>query len=170
MPPALVLLPPWVLPAGAILLALLALALLWRWWREPTVYLEAVESLLTPAERRFHETLRRAVPDDWQVLVKVRIADVIRVTSEHAPSRQRVFRSISSKHVDFVLADRKSLRPVAAVELDDSSHRRRDRRKRDVLVDRVFATASLPLVRVPAAARYRLDEIAEVIERATAVR
>src|SRR4051794_24221479 len=125
-----------------------------RWWLQPKVYLSTVESLLTPAELRFYHALQRVVPDHHIILTKVRIADLIQVSSKHAPSRQRVFRSIASKHVDFVLARSADLKPVAAVELDDSSHRQTHRRKRDELVDDVFAGTDLPLIRIKAAARY----------------
>jgi very-short-patch-repair endonuclease len=41
-----------------------------------------------------------------------------------------------------------------AIELDDRTHQRPDRRDRDTFVDRALATAGVPILRVPAAARY----------------
>jgi hypothetical protein len=151
-------LPVWV--GLAVLLTTLLIFELVRRNRRPRVYLNTVESLLTAAEARFYKVLQRVVPDGCVLLTKVRIADVIQVTSKHPPSRQRVFRSISSKHVDFLIADALTLQPLAAIELDDSSHARRDRRKRDELVERVFAAADLPLIRIPTAARYSAGELA----------
>jgi hypothetical protein len=155
-------LPVWL--GLTILLGTLSLFKLISRSRRPRVYLSTVESLLTAAEARFYKVLQRAVPDGCVLLTKVRIADVIRVTSKHPPSRQRVFRSISSKHVDFLVADVSTLQPLAAVELDDSSHARRDRRRRDELVEGVFAAADLPLIRVPTAARYSVGDLAAALE------
>ncbi|MBV9489163.1 MAG: DUF2726 domain-containing protein [Verrucomicrobia bacterium] len=154
--------PGWTVPL-AVVSASLGLWFLRRWF-QPKVYLSAVQSLLTPAELRFYRVLCRTVPDDHLILAKVRIADLINVSSKHAPSRQRVFRSVASKHVDFVIVRRTDLKPLAALELDDSSHRQGHRRKRDELVDRVFTTADLPLIRVKAAARYSTGELAAALE------
>ncbi|HEY0791538.1 MAG TPA: DUF2726 domain-containing protein [Chthoniobacterales bacterium] len=155
-------LPVWV--GLTILLGTLVLVILvCRRWRR-RVYLSAVRSLLTAAEARFYKVLQRAVPEGCVLLAKVRIADIIQVTSRHPPSRHRVFRSISSKHVDFLLADALTFEPLAAIELDDSSHARRDRRKRDELVERIFTAAGLPLIRIPTAARYSAGQLAAALE------
>jgi hypothetical protein len=156
-------LPVWV--GLSILLGTLPLFMRICRSRQRRVYLSTVGSLLTAAEARFHRVLLRAVPDGCVLLTKVRIADIVRVTSRHPPSRNRVFRSISSKHVDFLLADALTLEPLAAIELDDSSHARRDRRKRDELVERIFAAAGLPLIRIPTAARYSTVDLAATLER-----
>jgi hypothetical protein len=51
------------------------------------------------------------------------------------------------------------MEPVVAVELDDRSHEREDRRQRDALVDRVFKAAELPILHIPAAKGYVTHEI-----------
>ncbi|MGI5917257.1 MAG: DUF2726 domain-containing protein [Anaerolineae bacterium] len=74
---------------------------------------------------------------------------------------------IDRKHVDFLLCDPQTMAPLLGIELDDSSHRRPDRRARDELVDRIFESAGLPLLRVPArfdgynaaTLREKIDEI-----------
>jgi hypothetical protein len=147
------------------------LLLLWvlRRFLQPTVHVEAVETLLTAAEQRFYEALDAAIDGRLVILSKVRVADLLVVTSASSSARYRVFRSIACKHVDFVLAEAENLHPIAAIELDDSSHQRADRRLRDQLLDDLFEKAAFPLLRFRAAATYsprlieeRVEEVAEL--------
>jgi hypothetical protein len=70
---------------------------------------------------------------------------------------------IDRKHVDFLLCDPQTMRPLAGIELDDKSHQRADRQARDEFVDRVFAAAKLPMVRVPARHAYSASELATLL-------
>ena len=86
------------------------------------------------------------------------MSDVLKVR-KGADNWQSHFNKIQSKHVDFLLCDSDRVRPVCAIELDDSSHRRAKRRKRDKDVDRFFRAAGLPLVRIPAQKSYNTKEV-----------
>jgi len=81
----------------------------------------------------------------YVVFVKVRLADLCRDLDGW--TNIAAFNQVSSKHVDFVLCDAQTLRPVLAVELDDRSHLRANRRNRDAFVDRVFRTMGLGIYR-----------------------
>ena len=140
-----------------------------RHFLQPTVYVEPVDTLLTATEQKFYEALDTAIDGRLLILSKVRIADLFHVTSASPSARHRVFRSIACKHVDFVLAGAENLRPVAAIELDDSSHQRADRRLRDELLDDLFQKAEFPLIRFRTAAAYsprmieeRVDEVVKI--------
>jgi Protein of unknown function (DUF2726) len=146
---------PWAIVlcfAGAGLILLLIRVV--RYFLQPTVYIEPVDTLLTAAEQKFYEALDAAIDGRLLILSKVRIADLLQVTSVSRSARHRVFLSIACKHVDFVLAEAENLRPLAAIELDDSSHQRADRRLRDELLDDLFEKADFPLLRFPTAAAY----------------
>jgi hypothetical protein len=68
--------------------------------------------------------------------------------------------------VDFLLCNPKTLKPVFAIELDDSSHARADRQERDALVEEVFAAAHLPLLRIPASQSYNTSELIALFQAA----
>ena len=142
------------------------LLLIWviRHFLQPTVYIEPVQTLLTASEQKFYEALDAAIDGRLLILSKVRVADLLIVTSASGPARYRVFRSIACKHVDFVLAKAENLRPIAAIELDDSSHQRADRRLRDQLLDDLFEKAAFPLLRFRTAANYNPRRIEERVE------
>lgn len=69
-----------------------------------------------------------------------------------------------SKHVDFVICDRATIRPLVAVELDDASHTRSDRVTRDEFVDAALTAAGLPLMRIRAHASYNVQEVARQLQ------
>jgi hypothetical protein len=116
------------------------------------------DDFLSPAEVSFYHVLRQVAGERATVCAKVRLADVFFVArpNENAAARNR----IAAKHVDFLLCDPATMRPLAGVELDDESHQRTDRVERDVFVEQVFAAAGLPLVRFPAQRGYALAEVA----------
>lgn len=73
------------------------------------------------------------------------------------------FSHINGKSVDFVLLDQKSLKPLCAIELDDSSHNATDRQERDQEVERIFAVAKFPLIRLSQAMASSSEKLGEAI-------
>lgn len=120
------------------------------------------DDFLSPAELSFYRALSGAVGTQVHICAKVNLADIFFVVkpNENKGARGR----IAQKHVDFLLCDPQSMKPLVGVELDDSSHARVDRQERDVLVDSVFAAAGLPLIRIPAAAGYSPTDLSSRLE------
>ena len=116
--------------------------------------------LLTKAEQSFYEILREIARDQF-VFAKVRLADLIDADDRHR-CWQANFNRVRGKHIDFVVCD-SLFRPRVAVELDDASHEREDRRERDYVVDRLFDAVRLPLARFPVRKKYDHDEIRHVL-------
>jgi len=116
--------------------------------------------LLSAAERSFYDILRD-IARNHVVFAKVRLADVIDADDRHK-YWQANFNRVRAKHIDFVICD-SLFRPKMAVELDDASHRRPDRRERDYVVDRLFEAVRLPLARFPARRRYDHDHIRRML-------
>ncbi len=110
------------------------------------------DNFLSAAELAFYRVLEQAVGDQYSVNNKVRLWDVLYVP-QREDSRTHE-NKISSKHVDFLLCDRTTMKPVLAIELDDASHNRPDRQDRDAFVDQAFAAAGLPIIHVKAAHSY----------------
>ncbi|MDG2380321.1 MAG: DUF2726 domain-containing protein [Pirellulaceae bacterium] len=119
---------------------------------------EPRESLLTRNEQKFYFALREVVQEEYPIFAMVRIADLLRV-KQGEPKRQSWQNRINAKHIDFVLCDAGSLEPVLAIEVDDRSHQRADRRKRDEFVNDAFEAADLPLMRIKAQASYPTGDV-----------
>lgn len=116
--------------------------------------------LFTPAERSFLTVLEQALGDQFRVLGKVRLADVIRVKSGLSGSaRQQAFNRIQSKHLDFVVCDPNDLSVQFVVELDDSSHQQSRRQARDEFLDKALAAAGVPVFHFPVKRAYAVHEI-----------
>ena len=121
-------------------------------------------SLLTPTEIRFHRGLKTALKPWYSVSCKTRLEDIIRVRNDVGRKLRFSCRNrIKSRHVDFLVYDPVDTEIIAAIELDDSSHLRRDRQERDRFVNDLFASCGLPLLRVPVSREYDFDEIANQI-------
>jgi hypothetical protein len=122
------------------------------------------KDFLSPAEHNFFSVLRTIVSDQAAISVKAGLGDLFLVNSKD-PSEFRIYRNkIDRKHVDFLLCDPKTLRPLAGIELDDKSHQRSDRQARDEFVEHVFQAANLPLVRIPVKTAYSVTELSKQLQ------
>lgn len=119
------------------------------------------KNLMSIAELSFYHALNRAIGDEYLIFAKVRIADVLKPKKNlyHRSEWQKAFNRISSKHFDFVLCDPKTLSICKVVELNDSSHQKPDRIKRDAFVFSACQSANLPLIFFDAKRTYKLDEL-----------
>ncbi len=97
---------------------------------------------------------------------KVNFADIFFVARPHQNQSYR--NKIDRKHVDFLLCEPMTMKPIVGVELDDVSHFRPDRQDRDRFVDQVFEAAGLPLLHVPAASGYTPQHLAQLVHEAAA--
>lgn len=116
------------------------------------------DDFLSPAEYSFYRVLVAAVGNRAVVCPKVNLNDVFFVAR---PNENQAYRNkIDRKHVDFLLCHPATMNPLGGVELDDSSHQRKDRKERDQFVDQVFAAAGLPIVHVATRASYNVESLA----------
>ena len=103
--------------------------------------------LFSPAERSFFGVLEQAVWGRYRVLGKVRLGDLVQPAKGlSAGKRTGAWNRIHQKHVDIVLCQPDTLAVAGVVELDDASHRRKDRAERDEFVDKALSTAGIPIV------------------------
>jgi predicted RNA-binding Zn-ribbon protein involved in translation (DUF1610 family) len=123
------------------------------------------DDFLSPAELNFYRVLASVVSPDLTICTKVSLGDLFYAKTQDASAWRIYTNKIDRKHVDFLLCNSQTMRPQAGIELDDSSHRRADRQSRDEFVNRVFETAGLPLLRVPAKRSYASNELCMLIER-----
>lgn len=121
--------------------------------------------LLTKSERSFHEVLRGSLSAQIVVFAKVRLIDLVWLP-KGTGNRQRHLNRVVSKHVDFVLCDVQSIRPLLVIELDDASHRRADRMARDAVVDAALEAAGLPILHIDAQRGYVVEDLKREIRGA----
>jgi hypothetical protein len=119
------------------------------------------DDFLSPAEFSFYKVLFGLIGTRLTIQSKVRLADIFFVArpNENVGS----FNRIAQRHLDFLVCDSVTMKPLLGIELDDSSHLRTDRQERDEFVEKVFQAAQLPLLRVPVQREYNSREIAALI-------
>jgi hypothetical protein len=92
--------------------------------------------------------LQNATGYRYAIFAKIRVADFcVGLDRFKTPGP---FERVAKNHVDFVICDASTFAPLVAIELDDPSHLRADRRAKDATKDGVFAALHLPLIRVRA--------------------
>jgi hypothetical protein len=159
----------WVTVIVLIILVAAVLLLKARSKHETVEYpYQKADSLFSPAERSFLGVLERAVGDKCRVLGKVRLPDIISPSKGLARSDwQKAFNRIGSKHVDFALGKKDDLSLICAIELDDSSHKKSDRKIRDDFLEKALNASSVPFIRFTARASYNVQEVRSKIAEAT---
>ena len=96
------------------------------------------DDLLSLAELSFYQVLSGVAGERVTICAKVNLADLFFVaTGDHRKIRA-IANRIDRKHVDFLLCNPETMRPLAGIELDDKSHNRMHRKTRDELVGEVF--------------------------------
>ena len=124
-----------------------------------------ITNLLTPAEQSFYHVLKIAVSDQYDISIKVRLADLITVQKGlDKASWGKAFNKIKAKHIDFVLCDKSTSEILCAIELDDLSHQQEKRQQRDQFVEKALSVAKLPFARFDVTRTYQSGEIKQQIQ------
>lgn len=106
----------------------------------------AKNAIMTERENKFFQQLNEILGNKWFVIPQVHLSALL----NHKVKGQNwkaAFRHINGKSVDYVLLSKETMKPICAIELDDSTHNYRNRVERDAEVERIFAEAKLPLAR-----------------------
>lgn len=107
------------------------------------------KEFLSPAEHSFYCAMQHYLEGRLTICPKVGIKELVCVEKGVGREWRKYFNWISRKHVDFVLCRPDNMEVVCAVELDDKSHLRQDRRRRDEFVDKLFEKTEIPLFHIP---------------------
>lgn len=124
------------------------------------------DDFLSISELAFYKVLNNVIKDDMTICSKVGLKDIFYVKSGDNKNRSIYNNKIAQKHVDFLVCKISTLEPLCGIELDDSTHKRRDRIDRDVFVNEIFKVSKLPLIRFENKNSYTINEIKEKLEYA----
>lgn len=117
------------------------------------------DSFLTDAEKSFYRVLQQCVGDKAVICPKVGLKDIFFIGKGIGKDYMKYFRKIAQKHVDFLLCDPKSMKPLCGIELDDFSHTNKKAYERDLFVEKVYKDANFELIRISSKSGYTLSEI-----------
>ena len=105
--------------------------------------LEAKRQLLTERERALYQRLIQTLPNHI-VLAQVQLLQVLNF--QRGRRTQAIVNRISQLSLDFLILN-PDTSIVAAVELDDATHTREDRRRADSRKSHALQSADIPLIR-----------------------
>ncbi len=120
---------------------------------------KAADSLLTDAELRFYNALKLCVGEKAIICPKVGLKDIFFIGKGYDKDYLKHFNKIAKKHVDFLLCEPNSMKPLCGIELDDISHTNKKVKDRDVFVEKVYKDANLELIRFLSRSEYVCSEI-----------
>ena len=151
---------------AVIILVFVAISLVPKKQNESEYNYEKIQNLFTPAERSFLGARKLAVKEDYQIFGKVRVADVLTPVKGQAKGVwQKAFNKISAKHFDYVLCRNDDLSVVCVIELNDKSHKKESRRKRDEFLNGICDAAGLQMISVDVKRAYKVSEIQELLPK-----
>lgn len=107
--------------------------------------------ILTTAELQLFNFMKNNLYniDRVEIMVKVRVADLIKVDNRLSADRDKKFLySITNKHVDYVICEKGTMHVICVVELDDYTHEAKDRKAKDEFVMRALGAAGIKTYRI----------------------
>ena len=120
------------------------------------------DRVMNESEQALFINLQKTLGDRYIVLSKVRIEDFVEAT--HGAGGYGARGRIKSRHVDFLICDSSTTKPLLAVELDGKSHQGEDRQERDRFVDELYKAIGLPIQHIPVGSNF--SECAQGINEA----
>lgn len=122
-------------------------------------------NLFTPFERTFFGLLEEAVGNEFRILCRVKMSDILTIhqstdkkTSKNAASRA------GSKNLDFVLCSKKDMSPIIAIDLVHSGGKEGYKSQRDFYVSGALDAAHIPHCRIKVRPGYKAQDIRDCIQ------
>ena len=102
--------------------------------------------LMSKAEYKFFDILVDVVEGKYYVFPQIHLSNILdsKVVGQNWYG---AFRHIDEKSVDFVICDKAYIKPLLAIELDDRTHERENRKERDIKVENILNGAGMPFLR-----------------------
>ena len=126
----------------------------------PTLYgkFTKKERIMTDTELKFYNLLKIIVNKyNLQIFTQVALNQIVHAESK----RGRI--QIGAKSIDYVITDIYG-NIKFCIELDDYSHQRNDRIKRDNLVNEICRNANIKLLRIPVEQAFIVERIEKIIK------
>lgn len=126
-------------------------------------YKEKYESkryMISLNELNFFKQLQKLINEmDLNLFTQVSLYSIIE--TKNKTYNYEELNKIKSKSIDFVIADKKSCRARLCIELDDTTHKKSDRKARDKFINELFENMEIKLLRITVREDYE-EEIKQI--------
>ena len=116
------------------------------------------EYLLTQTELKFYKLLKQ-ITDELNLVICPQVTLYQIVQNKN----YKDFNKIQNKSIDFVITE-PNLKVKLCIELDDYTHKKDKRVKRDEFINKLFNDLEIKLIRIPVQNYYNLEELKRKIE------
>ena len=122
------------------------------------------QSVFTQVESAFLHLLERAVGDQYKIVSRVKLIDLIDCKQGLSPKAKRAaITKAKNKQLDYVLIDKDKLTIVAAVDLVNNTNKDGHKAQRDWFVSGALEAAGIPHIRMKVKAGYQPKEVRDAI-------
>jgi hypothetical protein len=115
-------------------------------------------NMLKPAECLFYDALRLYIGDQAVICPKVGLKDFIGVTKVEGNHHMTYFGKISQKHVDFIICDTKTFKPICVIDLKDATHKQTEK---DEFTNKLYKKIDLPMIQFSTKTTYNSADFEE---------
>src|SRR6266498_5141601 len=121
------------------------------------------ETFLSTPERALLRVLQSMVGRHYMICPKVSLNDIFYIVRPN--ENVHFFNKFFRKHVDFLLCEPNSLKPILGIELVKPVAKT-ETREADQFMEDLFLSAGLPLVHIPSSEHYSENDLAELFQLA----
>ena|ERR1039457_4454564 len=132
--------------------------------RKPRFEYRRKDCVMSNAEQECYHALVSEMGPDYYFFPQMHLDAIVQPTDSRK-DRFYAFRHINQKSVDFVACDKKQLRLLFAIELNDKTHNQPKRIERDREVERILHGAGIPLIRIENRGHFEPKELAAAIQK-----
>lgn len=117
------------------------------------------DTIFTPAEKNFQNLVEQAMGDNYRVLNRVKLSDIVTVRNGiSSKAGQSAINNAEKKYLDFVLCDKQSMKLLGAIDLVDTQGKGY-KLKKDWFVSGALEASGIPHLRIKVKANYTVEEI-----------
>ncbi|MDR6983419.1 hypothetical protein J2X32_002053 [Rheinheimera pacifica] len=121
-------------------------------------------SLFSPVERSFMQLLEKAVANDYKVMNRVKLADIMELKNGTSDkTRASTMLKLNTKYLDFVLCDPQDFSVIAVLDLVNNSSKEGHKAVPDWFVNGALDAAGVPYLRMKIKAGYTAADIQAAI-------
>lgn len=121
--------------------------------------------LFTPVEHTFLNLIEQAMGNEFRIVCRVRLNDVLQVRQQTSKKHAtNALSRASAKQLDFVLCDRTDMTPIMAIDLVHNLGKEGYKSQRDWFVTGALDAAGVPHARIKVKSGYSVEEVRECLE------
>jgi hypothetical protein len=151
---------PIITALGILIFLILAKHLVQHISREVKAYRKR-DRVMNASEQALFINLQHQLQGKFLVLAKVRIEDFVEAVHEGFDEKE-VWGNrnrIKSRHIDFLICDFATTKPLLAIELDGNSHNRPDRLRRDSFVNKLYKDIEIRVEHIPVGSNFESEAV-----------